>query len=104
MLKEAVIEYAQKNGIEAVIGSDHKLKIKSVQRIIIPSKGSQERDSLIKLLSQLNKLGEVSGFDANELKKVIKEQKWDTSVLDKLKRFIQVELLKSVRLSKKTTN
>jgi len=103
-LKEAVIRYARKKGIEVVTGSDHQLKIKDSQRIVIPGKGSPERDSLIKLLSQLNKLEEVTGFDANELKKVIQEQKWDSSVLDMLKRFIQIELSKSVRLSKKTTN
>jgi hypothetical protein len=103
-LKEAVIRYARKKGIEVVTGSDHQLKIKDSQRIVIPGKGSPERDSLIKPLSQLNKLEEVTGFDANELKKVIQEQKWDSSVLDMLKRFIQIELSKSVRLSKKTTN
>ncbi len=103
-LKEAVIQYAKKKGIEVVIGSDHKLKIKSIQRIIIPRKESQERESLIKMLSQLNKLAEVSGFDANKLKKVIKEDKWDTSVLDKLKKYMQVETVKSVRLSKKNQN
>jgi len=43
----------------------------------VPGKGSKERESLIELLSQLNKLEEVSSFDVTELKKIIKEGKWD---------------------------
>ena len=99
-IKEAVIQYAGNIGVEVVIGSDHKLKISSSEKINVPGKGTKERESLIELLSQLNRLEEVSAFDVAELKKVIKEEKWDSTILDEIKKFVEIDTVKSVRLSK----
>jgi putative RecB family exonuclease len=99
-IKEAVIQYAGNIGVEVVIGSDHQLKISSSEKIKVPGKGTKERDSLIELLSQLNRLEEVSAFDAAELKRVIKDEKWDAAILDEIKKFVEIEIVKSVRLSK----
>ena len=99
-IKEAVIQYAGNIGVEVVIGSDHKLKISSSEKINVPGKGTKERESLIELLSQLNRLEEVSAFDVAELKKAIKEEKWDSDILDEIKKFLEIETVKSVRLSK----
>jgi putative RecB family exonuclease len=99
-IKEAVIQYAANIGVEVVIGSDHKLKISSSEKINVPGKGTKERESLIELLSQLNRLEEVSAFDVAELKKVIKEGKWDSAILEEIKKLVKIETVKSVRLSK----
>jgi len=99
-IKEAVIEYAGYIGVEVVIGSDHQLKIGTSEKINVPGKGTKERESLIKLLSQLNRLEEVSTFDAAELKKAIKEERWDSNILEKIKKFVEIEIVKSVHLSK----
>jgi len=99
-IKEAVIKYAGSIGVEVVIGSDHQLKITSSEKIKVPGKGSKERESLIALLNQLNKLEEVSALDAAELKKVIKEEKWDAIILEEIKKLVEIETVKSVRLSK----
>lgn len=99
-IKEAVIQYAGNIGVEVVIGSDHKLKISSSEKIIVPGKGTKERESLIELLNQLNKLEEVSAFDVAELKKVIQEEKWDSDILEEIKKLVEIEIVKSVRLSK----
>ncbi|MBU4047890.1 PD-(D/E)XK nuclease family protein [bacterium] len=99
-IKEAVIQYAGNIGVEVVIGSDHRLKITSSEKINVPGKGTKERESLIELLSQLNRLEEVSAFDVAELKKVIKEEKWDSDILDEIKKFVEIETVKSVHLSK----
>jgi len=100
-IKEAVIQYAGNIGLEVVIGSDHQLKISSSEKIKVPGKGTKERDSLIELLSQLNRLEEVSAFDAAELKRVIKEEKWDSAILDEIKKLVEIETVRSVRLSKR---
>jgi ATP:corrinoid adenosyltransferase len=34
------------------------------------------------------------------LKKAIKEEKWDSAVLDEIKKFVEIETVKSVRLLK----
>jgi putative RecB family exonuclease len=99
-IKEAVIEYAGYIGVEVVIGSDHQLKIGTSEKINVPGKGTKERESLIKLLSQLNRLEEVSTFDAAELKKAIKEERWDSNILEKIKKFVEIEIVNLVHLSK----
>lgn len=43
---------------------------------------------------------EVSAFDVAELKKVIKEEKWDSAILDEIKKYVEIETVKSVCLSK----
>jgi len=82
------------------MGSDHQLKITSSEKINVPGKGTKERESLVELLGQLNRLEEVSGLDAAELKKVIKEEKWDAIILEEIKKLVEIETVKSVRLSK----
>jgi len=99
-IKEAVIQYAGSIGVEVVIGSDHQLKISSSEKINVPGKGTKERESLIALFNQLNKLEEVSALDVSELKKVIKEEKWDAIILEEIKKLVEIETVKSVRLSK----
>lgn len=66
----------------------------------MPGKGTRERESLVELLSQLNRLEEVSGLDVAELKKVIKEGKWNSAILDEIKKYVEIETVSSVRLSK----
>ena len=83
-----------------MIGSDHKLKISSSEKIIVPDKGTKERESLIELLKKLNKFEEVLTFDTTELKKAMKEGKWESAILDEVKKFVEIETIKSVSLSK----
>jgi DNA-binding protein YbaB len=99
-IKEVVIQYAAQLGVVVVTGSDYQLKIRSNEKILVPDKGTKERESLIKLLRQLNRLEEVSSFNVAELKKVIKEKKWDSAILDEVKKFVEIETIKSVSLSK----
>ena len=99
-IKEAVIKYAGNIGVEVVSGRDYQLKITSSEKINVPGQGTKERESLIELLSRWNKLEEVSAFDIAELKKVIKEEKWDSAILEEIKKYVEIETVKSVRLSK----
>jgi len=99
-IKEAVIQYASQLGVAVVTGSDHQLKIRSSEKIIIPDKGTKEREYLIELLKQLNKLEEISTFDVAELKKVIKEEKWEPGILEEIKKLVEIEIVKSVSLLK----
>jgi len=103
-IKEAVIQYAGNIGVDVVIGSDHKLKISSSEKIIVPDKGTKERESLIELLKKLNKFEEVLTFDTTELKKAMKEGKWELGILEEIKKLVKMERVKSVSLLKLKSN
>lgn len=70
------------------------------EKIYVPGKGTEERKSLIKLLDQLNKLKKLSTFDVAELKKALKEKRWNSDILDKIKKFIEIKNIKSVHILK----
>jgi len=101
-LKEAVIKYAVKEGIEVIMGSDHKLKISEKQKVsILGKKGSSERKALEEILRRLNKIEEVSTLDTFALERIIKDREWDDDILEKIKDFYTFKKVKSVSLSKK---
>lgn len=99
-LKEAVIKYAKKEGIEVIKGSDNKLKISEKQKISSPPKGSAERKELEQVLRDINKWDEVSDLDPYAIEKAINEAKWDKKIVKKIKKFLSIETKTSVSLSK----
>ena len=103
-LKEAVIKYAAREGVAVIIGSDHKLKISEKQKVSLPSKNSPERKALEEVLRQLHKLEEVSTLDIYALEKIIKEEKWDRTSLEKISDFYKIEAVKTVSLGKNNLN
>lgn len=99
-IKEAVIKYARKEGVEVIKGSDHKLKVAEKQKVSAPAKGSPEREKLEKMLHDVNKWEEVSGLDTHALERAIAEADWDKKLVDKVKKFLTFETKTSVTLSK----
>lgn len=99
-VKEAVIKYAEEEGVDVICGSDHKLKINEKQRVSSPAKGSPERQELEDVLRQVNKWDEVSDLDTFAIEKAINEERWDKKIIDKIKRFLKIEKRKSVSVSK----
>ena len=81
-------------------GSNHQLKISSSEKYHVPGKGTEERKNLIKLLDKLDKLEELSTLDTPELKRALKEKRWESDILDKIKEFVELKKITSVHLSK----
>jgi putative RecB family exonuclease len=99
-IKEAVIKYAEKENIEVIRGSDNKLRISTKQKVVCPAKGSQEREELETVLRAINKWNEVCELDIYVLEKIINEDTWDAEIIDKIRKFIKIEVKNNVTLSK----
>ena len=99
-LKEAVIKFSEKENIEVITGSGHKLKISDRQSVSSPPKGSAERKELENILHEINKWDEVCTLDTNEIKKAVDEEKWDKEIIDRIKKFFTAVTKKEVRISK----
>lgn len=99
-IKEAAIKYAEKEKIEVIRGSDSKLKVSHKQKVSCPPKGSQERQELENILRQADKWDEISDLDTFAVEKAVNEKRWDKKIVDKVKRFLEIEIRKSVSLSK----
>jgi len=49
-LEEAIFNFAEKENINVVFGSNNKVRISASERFVFPSKYSKEREGLEKLL------------------------------------------------------
>ncbi|UCC40374.1 MAG: PD-(D/E)XK nuclease family protein [Candidatus Aminicenantes bacterium] len=96
-LKQALIVFCEKEKVEVVFGTENKISVKEQEYIKLPGKNTKEREELIEALKQIDRLDEVSELDIHALLRIIKDEEWDDSQLDVLRRFEARE--KSYRLS-----
>ena len=96
-LKEALIAFCKKERVKVVFGSENKISIKEYEYVRFPGKNTKEREELIEVLRSIGKLNEVSDLDIYAIGSVLKENEWDESEMDLLRKFEVKE--KSCRLS-----
>ncbi len=99
-VKEAVIKYSEKEEVEVIRGRNSKLRITERTKVSSPSKSSPERKAFEDELKALDKWDEISTVDTNAIEKVVNEERWDKKIIDKIRKFLNIEKRKSVYLSK----
>jgi putative RecB family exonuclease len=99
-LEDAIIGFAEKDGIDVVFGSKNKVRIKEYERFKFPSKHSAKRKELFEILKKQGKWDEVDQLDTAALNKIIQEKQWDKEILDVLKEFVDIDTSKRLYLSK----
>ncbi len=99
-LEEALVAHAEKENIDCVFGSKHKVRIVENERYVFPSKGSPEREQLEAVLRDYAKLQEISQLDTAALGRVLQENEWESKVLALVQKFVEVEKKKRLYLSK----
>lgn len=101
-LEEALLGFAEKQKIDCVFGSKHKIRISDTEKCSFPSKNSKERESLETLLLNHGKLAEVQQLDTTALGKIISEKRWEPELLETVRSYIDVERKKRLYLSRLT--
>lgn len=86
--REALIVFAQAQGLEVVVGGDHCVTVKSVPQLTVPCKGSEERTRLEEALRSLDLWDEVSCLDTSSLIKAVNNARWDKSALASVAQFL----------------
>jgi putative RecB family exonuclease len=99
-LKEALIQYGNREQIDVLYGTEAKININQKTHFPLPKKGSKQRKELKKVLQSNGKWKEVDCLDTNALNYAIQHKKWDEDVLDQLKPFIKSETKKQISFSK----
>jgi putative RecB family exonuclease len=99
-VEEALIEFAQNEGVDVVFGSHEKVSIKEYERFKFPSKHSAKRKELIEILKKYGKWEEVDQLDTSALNKIIQEKRWTEDVLDILKEYVELDKSKRLYVSK----
>lgn len=99
-VKQDLIEYTKKLGVEVVFGSGKKAKISMSTDIAFPAKHTAEREELVRLLKQEGLWGEVEDLDIFALKKIINNRELGEEVLNKLTPYQEQKTTATVRLAK----
>lgn len=99
-VKEALFEYAKKEKLEVVAGSDVKARLKIYKNIRFPSKGSKERQEMEDIIKKSGKWDELSALDVILLSKIAGQKNWHPSLLNKLEKFQRIEENRQIYLSR----
>ena len=99
-VKEAILDYARREKIEVIKGSDHKARITFDKKLKFPARGDIEHEELDAVIKEAGKWDEVSDLNATALVRVVENGLWNKDLIDKVMKFGKIRESSSVYLSK----
>jgi len=99
-VKEAILDYARKEQVELIKGSDRKVRVRFDKKLKFPGKSEAERQDLDKAIKAAGKWLEVSQLDTTALTRVIEQSLWDKDLIGEVMKYGRIEESSSVYLSK----
>ena len=101
LIKEAAVQYARKNGITNILGSEFILKVVEESSLAFPRAEGEGRSDLEESIRKAGIWNEVSLLSLPRLVKMIKEEKLDENTREALMKYAANVCTASVRLVKK---
>lgn len=99
-VKEALIDYARREGVIVIKGSARQARVKFDKKLKFPGKNEPEREELDNTIIQAGKWLEVSQLDTTTLTQIVEEKSWDEELIDEVLKYGRIEEVSSVYLSK----
>ena len=99
-VREALLDYARRENVSIIAGSDHKARIRSDMRLKFPGKNDPEREVLDNTIIQAGKWAEVSQLDTITLTHIIEHESWDKALIDRVMKYGKLEQTIMISLSK----
>lgn len=99
-VKEAILDYARREQVEVIRGSDRKARIRFDKRLKFSVKNEEERQELDKAIVQAGKWMEVSHLDTIALTRIVESSLWDKDLIDEVMKYGRIEETSSIYLSK----
>jgi putative RecB family exonuclease len=90
-IREAAIAFAEREGVQVIAGTDARLRVTGKERVVSPTKGSEEREALEQELRSAGVWDEVSTLDASALERAVAEERWTGDVLERIKAYVSTE-------------
>jgi putative RecB family exonuclease len=91
LLREAIVAFAKRENVEAIRGSDRKMKVKIETKPKFPAKGDDEREALELLLKSAGAWDDLSTLDTFALVRALKGKKLDPALVSNLREFMTTE-------------
>jgi putative RecB family exonuclease len=99
-VREAILDYARREEVELIKGSDYKARVKFDERLKFPGKNDAERQELDEIIKEAGKWTEVSQLDISSLTHVIENDLWSKDLIDQVMKYGRIEETSSVTVSK----
>jgi len=99
-VKEALVEYARREGVTVIRGSDRKARVKFDEKLKFPGKSEPGRKELDEAIAKAGKWHDVSQLDTTALTRVIEGGLWDKAFIDEVMKYGRIEETSAVYLSK----
>jgi hypothetical protein len=99
-VKEAILDYARREGVEVIKGSDRKARVRFDKRLKFPGKNEAERQELDNTIIEAGKWIEVSQLDATALTRIVEAGSWDKELIDEVMKYGRIEESGAVYISK----
>ncbi len=97
-IRKAAIEFARREEVQVIAGTDARLRVTGKDRVVSPNKGSEAREALERELRAAGVWDEVSTLDASALERAVAEGRWADDVLVRIREYISTEQRYTVTL------
>jgi len=99
-VREAILDYARREEVELIKGSDYRARVKFDEKLKFPGKNDAERQELDKAIKEAGKWTEVSQLDTVSLTHVIENDLWSKELIEQVMKYGRIEEASSVTVSK----
>ncbi len=99
-VKEAILDYARREEVEVIKGSDRKVRVKFDEKLKFPGKSEIERRELDDAIKQAGMWMDVSQLDTTSLNRVIENSLWSEELINQVLKYGRIEETSAVYLSK----
>lgn len=100
-VKEALVEYARKEGLAAIQGSKRYARVRFDKKLKFPGKKEEGREELDSIIVEAGRWMEVSDLNTSALAHAVEDGQWDKDLNDRVMEYGRVEETSTVILSKK---
>ena len=99
-VREAILDYARREQVEIIKGSDCKVRVTFADKLKFPRKSDAERPELDGIIKEAGKWGEVSDLDTTALISIVEKGLWSKDLIDRVMKYGRIEESSTVRVSK----
>lgn len=99
-VKEALIEYAKREDVSVIKGSNRKVRVKFDEKLKFPGKSEAGRQELDNTIIVAGKWAEVSQLDTTALTRIVNGGLWEKELIDEVLKYGKLEESSAIYLSK----
>jgi len=99
-VREAMLDYARREEVELIKGSDYKARVRFDEQLEFPRKNEPERQELDEAIKKAGKWTEVSQLDTTSLTGIVENGLWSKDLIDKVMKYGRIEPSYSIHVSR----